>query len=201
MASLLRQQISRVFTRRHAFHCDPQDLGDIDVSLLPRNVAVTFAARCARRVLPLFSTAWPSASPRVLEGIAHTVDVLEAPEDYVIDDDIARQNMMFLEQVATSATHAPTANRTARSIQAGYSATHMSVVHQMAGAVHELTSQTVRLSEEAIRYCNCPSLRRESLIAESCDDFRRLVSFAIDHRLTDDDPCSVKMMRENRVLT
>ncbi|QDU39334.1 hypothetical protein Mal4_36750 [Maioricimonas rarisocia] len=200
MTSVFRQQISRVFRRPREQPHAPRELADVDVMLLPRPVAVAYAARCAREVLPLFGSSWPGASPKVVEGLEHTLCVIEAPEEYVIDDEIARRSVMFLDQVVTSSTHAPAASRAARVIQATYSATHASQVRELAPATHELVMHAVRFTDEAVRCCNRPDDEKQQIVAALCDDFFRLHAFANSREIEDSDACSVRMLRRWGVL-
>jgi hypothetical protein len=50
---------------------------EVDVSLLPHWARVAFAARCARRVYPLFTKAWPKASTRRSEAVLHAIRLAE----------------------------------------------------------------------------------------------------------------------------
>ncbi|MFG0333151.1 MAG: hypothetical protein ACF8TS_07305 [Maioricimonas sp. JB049] len=200
MIRLFRQQISRAFRRPRVQPHAPRELAHLDVTFLPRAVAVTFAARCSRQVLPLFRSSWPSVPARVLEGITHTVDVLEAPEDFVIDGEIAHRNVTFLDQVVMSASHAPAASRVGRAIQAAYSATHASQVRELAPATHELVMQAVRFTDEAVRCRSSPEDERRRIVAALCGDFDRLEAFAASREPEDTDACSVQMLTRCGVL-
>ena len=59
---------------------DPPDTSlpsEAEVAALPRWARVAFAARCARRVLPLFRTAWPDAPREYAEAVKRAIEVAE----------------------------------------------------------------------------------------------------------------------------
>ncbi|HEX4612920.1 MAG TPA: hypothetical protein VH092_32305 [Urbifossiella sp.] len=48
-----------------------------DIRRLPRWARVAFAARCARRVAPLFQQFWPKALPKHVRAVEHAVEIAE----------------------------------------------------------------------------------------------------------------------------
>lgn len=56
---------------------DPNPEVEIDVASLPHWARVAFAARCARRVYPLFSECWPRAIPRRSNAILNAIQLAE----------------------------------------------------------------------------------------------------------------------------
>ena len=44
-----------------------------DIAILPRWARVAFAARCARRVQPLFMTGWPDAPKEHVESVERAI--------------------------------------------------------------------------------------------------------------------------------
>ena len=48
-----------------------------DFEKLPRWAVVAFAARCARRVQPLFKAGWPDAPGDSIRAVEHAVDTAE----------------------------------------------------------------------------------------------------------------------------
>jgi hypothetical protein len=56
---------------------DPEPEPEVDVELLPHWARVAFAARCARRVFPLFGRSWPGAEARRSAGILQAIELAE----------------------------------------------------------------------------------------------------------------------------
>ena len=57
-----------------------------EIAKLPRWARVAFAARCARRVVPLFKALWPVAPPRHVFNVASAVELAETAAADANDD-------------------------------------------------------------------------------------------------------------------
>jgi hypothetical protein len=55
----------------------PEPDQQVDVTLLPHWARVAFAARCARRVYPLFSKSWPKAIIRRSDSVLRAIELAE----------------------------------------------------------------------------------------------------------------------------
>ena len=90
---------------------------------LPRWACVAFAARCARRVLPLFARAWPAAPRRFSYAVARAVTLAERAAAHAgADPDHARALALEADLAAEQAASDAEAGRTA-----AYSAAHAAV--------------------------------------------------------------------------
>lgn len=75
------------------------------LALLPRWAVVAFAARCARRVVPLLGTAWPDAPQPLVLGITEAVAYVEDCAGRGATETTAAQELAFRADYASE--HAP----------------------------------------------------------------------------------------------
>ena len=114
-----------------------------EISKLPRWAIVAFAARCARRVEPIFRLAWPDAPKKHIHAVADAIEVAE------ISASIASTAVSASARTAAAVEAAYAAARAATAVKAAYAAVEAAYVAARAAAV-AITASAVEAANAAI---------------------------------------------------
>lgn len=133
-----------------------------EIAQLPRWARVAFAARCARRALPLFTKHWPSAPVKHIDAVTRAVTFAEqTASDATSSDDsvteIADATNAIADETTTTAAAAVVAAATDAAFAAFANAAHADAANVAARVAHAGVSVTLiradyqRLWEESRR--------------------------------------------------
>lgn len=149
---------------------------------LPRWARVAFAARCARRVQPLFVKHWPKAPKEHIEAVERAITLAESSaragraEDLVTTAAASRAAAAY-----AAATISATARATAAARATAYAATTATTTAARAAADAAADAATAAdtAADAYTAYPAYPAMRR---------DFNRLLTLAREEKWTSDTP-------------
>jgi hypothetical protein len=161
-----------------------------EIAQLPRWARVAFAARCARRVLPLFRRGWPEAPAKSISGVKRTVELAERAAAVAgLDPDLAPTEAAQTIVLADTLTlrRAPSAAFAAAEVAFGAAETAYATVYApRPDAANRETLAASRLAFKLI--CGFATLGTVRLVASPIRDFIRLVRLAKQQNWNDDTP-------------
>ena len=163
---------------RYAYKNPPSLPTEEEIATLPRWARVAFAARCARRVLPLFTHFWPNAPE---EHIKEVVDDIKAAEQYARKAAPAIDfNDAVVAALAARMTKFPLAAVVARAAARAIQSAKDGHVDDNAREAAEAAAAAAEAADAArIPSGICPIIRR---------DFDHLARFVQWQHWTDDTP-------------
>lgn len=149
-----------------------------DIAKLPRWAQVAFAARCARRVLPLFKYDWPDAPEKHVQAVENAVHLAEDSAAHAYSAGVAA------DDAADDASDAAYAAYDARAADAydSYDAAYATSYAAHAAAYDAATAAAAATAATA-----AARVRAGTLFA-IVSDYARLVDRAHEEQWTDDTP-------------
>lgn len=167
-----------------------------DPAQLPHWARVAFAARCARRVFPLFSIYWPNALPERPEAVVRAIELAERSAAQGrpangLKEAVTNATMVSGMAIATSLYGFPDADEPVPADgNAGAKASFVTkVAERAAEAAQVAPSESLEAASDAFRFAwSLCSGKEEALLASIYRDLANLCRVARRGRWTDETP-------------
>lgn len=144
-----------------------------EIARLPRWARVAFAARCARRSLPLFRSGWPDAPAQSISILEEGVQKLESSAGQA--SITACEGFGDVDIVAAASSRAPIiAQHIVRGVAAAVRAIHDTTHYRRGASAAAAAKHIIAVSPQSVKLIS--------------DDFHHLLDLSQNHQWTDDTP-------------
>lgn len=140
-----------------------------EIKQLPRWAQVAFAARCARRVQPIFALAWPEVSKKDIETIEAAVSASETAASQAYSEDVAFSFANAAAEVFVSRRNAFLDKAPSKSTNAAFAAAISETARVAGRAAH--TAATALAPSKAVKSFAFRAFVTAKLAAETTEIF------------------------------